>query len=549
MTMTNVHLRNRKSLPNGASDVADRKRCVIYLRVSSREQADEGYSISAQREACRRLIEDRGWTLVDEYVDAGESARTADRPAFRTLLDRLSEDPVDCLVVHKLDRLARNLEDHVAVRAKLRKAGVELISVTESLEESASGKLVEGILASIAEFYSANLSQEIRKGLTEKARQGGWPGRAPIGYRNIRLERNGRRGEAIIVPDTEQAAFVRQAFELYATGEWPLAKLHDEMSRRGLRTRQGTVIALSKLAEALKNRAYIGKVVWNGIEYEGIHEPLVSPELFASVQSVFELHDRAGGRQRRHNNYLRGTLFCATCGSRLSITVAKGRFPYFFCLGARGRRTDCRQPYVPTEEIELQVEELYRRIRLPRRLREEIEHRLHDEIAARQFDRARAGELWRRRLKRLDTEREKLLRAHYAGVIDLELFDREQKRIRSEVAQAKVQLEATDARLAREQETLQLARRLAANLYRAYRTASPLTRRRYNHAFFSAIFICDRRTARVDYRESFDKVLRPGRERLPREQIPMRVSTKPVRSRPIGNANICSGDTPSETAI
>ncbi len=157
-------------------------KAVIYLRVSTKEQAEEGYSIPAQAEACRRFLADRGWELADEYVDRGESARTADRPQLQAMLARLSEDPgIDCLVVHKLDRLARNLEDHAAVRAALRKAGVQLHSVTESLEDSASGKLVEGILASIAEFYSANLGQEIRKGMDQKAAQGGWPVRAPFG--------------------------------------------------------------------------------------------------------------------------------------------------------------------------------------------------------------------------------------------------------------------------------------------------------------------------------------------------------------------------------
>src|SRR6266511_4093361 len=112
----------------------------------------EGYSIPAQAEACRRFIADQGWELADEYVERGESARSADRPQLQAMLARLADDPtIDCLVVHKLDRLARNLEDHAAVRAALRKAHVQLHSVTESLEDSASGKLVEGILASIAE--------------------------------------------------------------------------------------------------------------------------------------------------------------------------------------------------------------------------------------------------------------------------------------------------------------------------------------------------------------------------------------------------------------
>jgi site-specific DNA recombinase len=171
---------------------------VIYLRVSTREQAEEGYSIAAQRETCRRYADERSWIVAQEFVDGGESARTTDRPQFQRMLRLLREDrSVGFLIVHKLVRLARNLEDHSQVRAALRKAGVRLVSVTESLEESASGRLVEGILASINEFYSANLSQEIRKGQKQKAREGGWPTVAPLGYRNVRRGNNTRRGESV----------------------------------------------------------------------------------------------------------------------------------------------------------------------------------------------------------------------------------------------------------------------------------------------------------------------------------------------------------------
>src|SRR5688500_6698351 len=119
-------------------------RCVIYLRVSTERQADrdlteEGFSLPAQREACVRHIRDQGWTVTDEYSDRGESARTADRPQLQAMLARIAEDrDVDAVVVHKIDRLARNMEDHVAIRAALRRAGVTLVSVTEKLEETAS---------------------------------------------------------------------------------------------------------------------------------------------------------------------------------------------------------------------------------------------------------------------------------------------------------------------------------------------------------------------------------------------------------------------------
>jgi len=111
-------------------------------------------------------------------------------------------------------------------------AGVQLISVTESIEDSASGKLVGGILASIAEFYSANLSQEIRKGIDQKASQGGWPTVASYGYRNIRREAGGRRGEAVLEPD-EQAPMVVWAFEQYATGRYSLPRADQGRGSQG----------------------------------------------------------------------------------------------------------------------------------------------------------------------------------------------------------------------------------------------------------------------------------------------------------------------------
>ncbi len=496
MTSTKAE-HHRRPTRDGRLERTAPTRCVIYTRVSTKEQADEGYSIPAQREACRRLIQDRGWTFVKEYSDRGESARTADRPQFQAMLQHLAEDPsIDILVVHKLDRLARNLEDHVTVRAMLRRYGMQLVSVTETLEESASGKLVEGILAAIAEFYSANLSQEIKKGMAEKARQGRWPSQAPIGYRNIRMQGLGRRGEAIIVPDEDQAPLVRQAFELYATGEWPLNRLYEEVTKRGLRNRMGKPLSRSKLATLLHNRIYVGRVVWNGEDHDGVHEPLVSRELFERVQEFFRLHDLAGVRQRRHSHYLRGTLFCGECGSRFSSMVAKGH-TYFFCLGAHNRRTDCRQPYVRSGLLERQVEDLYRTIQLPGDLKEKVRDHLEEEVAAREHSRATMVQLLRTRLARLSSEDEQLLRAYTAGQLALDRFALEHKRITAEMAQAEEELSRQDGQLKRAKALVAAAVALMDDLHSTYSSAGPETRRRYNLAFLAAAFVQGRRLVRV----------------------------------------------------
>ena len=235
--------------------------------------------------------------MVDEYADRGESARTADRPALKAMLARIAEEhDVDAVVVHKIDRLARNMEDHVAIRALLRRKDVALVSVTENVEETASGRLVEGIHALMAEFYSANLAAEIKKGLTQKAKMGGFPHGAPLGYVNLR-EVIGGRQVAHIVPDAERASLITAAFDSYATGEWTLQRLAGELAHRGLtnrgrRDREPKALTWQGLAKILANPVYVGIVEWNGVEYPGTHEALIDPETFRRVQ---ELLAAAGG--------------------------------------------------------------------------------------------------------------------------------------------------------------------------------------------------------------------------------------------------------------
>ena len=153
------------------------------------------------------------------------------------MLARIAEDrDVEAVVVHKIDRLACNMEDHVAIRALFRRCGLALVSVTENVEETASGRLVEGIHALMAEFYSANLANEIKKGLNQKVKLGRFPHGAPLGYLNLR-EVVGGRQVARIVPDPERAPLITGAFDHYATGDWTLQRLAGELAHQGLTNR------------------------------------------------------------------------------------------------------------------------------------------------------------------------------------------------------------------------------------------------------------------------------------------------------------------------
>ena len=164
---------------------------VSYLRVSTKEQAEkggqaEGFSIPAQREANQRKADQLGATIIEEFVDAGESARKADRPELMRMIQYVTKHKTNYCIVHKVDRLARNRADDVSIHLALQQCGVMLVSASENIDETPSGMLLHGIMSTIAEFYSRNLASEVAKGMNQKARTGGTNGKAPIGYLNIR---------------------------------------------------------------------------------------------------------------------------------------------------------------------------------------------------------------------------------------------------------------------------------------------------------------------------------------------------------------------------
>ena len=249
---------------------------------------------------------------------------------------------------------------------------------------------------------------------------------------------------------------------------------------------------------------YLGVVQWGGIRYAGQHKALVPHRLFDRVQQTLRSRDVAGVRQRRHNHYLKGLLQCGECGRRLSLTLAKGSYLYFYCLGQRRTaRTGCRQPYVLSGDAEALVEDLYRQVQLPpswvRRLTEELEA----EIVERQTEASERRIVLTKTLARVAEERGKLLQAFYANAIPLDLLKAEQDRIGVAEQAAKAELEAVEGHLDGWQDALRTAIRLAGNCHAAYMKARPSVRRRFNDAVPEAVYIKDRRIGRAEFSDVF----------------------------------------------
>ena len=478
------------------------KRAVSYIRVSTREQAqrggsEEGFSLPAQREANKRKAQSMGALVVKEFADRGESARSANRPELQKMLAYLKEDGgIDYVIVHKLDRLARNRADDVEINRAFEEAGVRLVSTSENIDQTPGGMLLHGIMSSIAEFYSRNLANEVMKGMGEKARNGGTLGKAPLGYVNVRArDENGREVRTIAL-DEERAPLIRLAFTEYATGNWTVRQLADHLNTLGLSIpptprRCAKPITATRLHEILRHPYYKGIVTFQGVEYAGKHEPLVDSQTWQTVQTILASR-RYGERQRIHNHFLKSTVVCGQCGARLSVQNAKNSkgsiYPYFVCA-RRCRLHDCAFTAVLIDVVEDRMSDLYQTIQLSAADRTQIEHYLHDELAQIEGDKAKAVRSLTTRRTNIEDRRRRLLHAHYEGAVPLDLLKEEQAELSTELSQIERQLAAYQADAAEVRQHLTQALDLLEDCHRLYTAAPAHLKKLLNQVFFDRVLV------------------------------------------------------------
>ena len=478
------------------------KRAVSYIRVSTREQAqrggsEEGCSLPAQREANKRKAQSMGALVVKEFADRGESARSANRPELQKMLAYLKEDGgIDYVIVHKLDRLARNRADDVEINRAFEQAGVRLVSTSENIDQTPGGMLLHGIMSSIAEFYSRNLANEVIKGMGEKARNGGTLGKAPLGYINVRARDEHGREIRTIALDEERAPLVRLAFTEYATGSWTVRQLAEHLNNRGLTIpptsrRPTNPVSVRLLQTLLRNPYYKGVISFQGVEYAGAHEPLVDAATWQTVQDILTAHTN-GERQRTHNHHLKSTIVCGLCGARLLVqhatSRASGTYHYFVCA-RRHRVHDCTFKAVLIDEVEARVAELYQQIRLSSDDRREIERYLRVEFEHIQANRQQDIQRLTTRQQQLEDQRHKLLEAHYAGAIPLDLLKKEQDQLTSGILAIQRELDGYTADAALVDRHLTQALDLLEDCHRLYLAAPDRLKKLLNQVFFERILV------------------------------------------------------------
>ncbi len=313
--------------------IAPARSCAIYARVSTVEQREEGFSLDAQLGLLREYAVKNGFQIIGEFTDADSGAKTG-RNVFGHMIEVVRSQESSCVIVcEKTDRLYRNFADMV----KVDELGVELHFVKENIvvgpDSRSNDKFIHSIKVCLAKHFSDNLREEVKKGMAEKAKQGIFPSMAPIGYLNTVV---GHR--KVIAPDPQMAPVVRQVFEAYARKEVSIEGATKLAKQLGLRTRAGRNYARSSISRMLENPVYMGIVRWSGEDYPGVHEPIVSAELFYEVQRVMHGRTTRSGFTVAHEFAYRGLMTCAFCGCSITAEIKKGKYIYYRCTGMRDKQ-------------------------------------------------------------------------------------------------------------------------------------------------------------------------------------------------------------------
>lgn len=323
---------------------------VIYARYSSSNQREE--SIAGQLRDCHAYADRNNLTVINEYTDSALTGKTDKRPGFQKMIKDAENGQFEIVIVWKLDRFARNRYDSAMYRNKLKKCGVKLVSAMENISDSPEGIILEGLMESLAEYYSANLSENVKRGLYDSALERKMLNNNVFGYRP------GPDGKYEIDPET--APIVRRIFNEYASGK-PYPDIIADLNADGLRSKWGE-FKNNSIRKLLKNEKYVGVYRYKDIyDPEGI-PPIIDRDLFDRVQD--ELKRRSISRKKSKtktgaNYLLTGKLFCGHCLSPMTGESARsktGKIYYWYsCSNNKNKVKTCNKRRVPKDWIESEI--------------------------------------------------------------------------------------------------------------------------------------------------------------------------------------------------
>ena len=334
-------------------------KAVLYARVSSKEQEEEGYSVPAQLKLLKEYAQKHNFKIVQEFIDV-ETAKRAGRTNFNQMIEFFqSNKNVRFLLCEKTDRLYRNFKDYVNLEEF--DLTIHLVKENEILskESKSHQKFIHGIKVLMAKNYIDNLSEETKKGMLQKAHEGYYPSFAPLGYINVEKNINGRKIKTINI-DKSRSYIIKKIFELYANRNHSLQQITEFANQEGLRSRRGYKIHKSTVHKIIRDPIYYGNFTWRGELCKGKHQPIISKELFDLVQERLDSFNRPK-QIKKHKFAFTGLLTCGMCGCAITSEIKKEKYIYYHCTSYKGK---CGNKAIREEKLIQKMGELVNKIQI-----------------------------------------------------------------------------------------------------------------------------------------------------------------------------------------
>jgi site-specific DNA recombinase len=384
------------------------KHCFAYIRVSTLDQED-GASLSEQENLIARYAERQGLHIVEWFREV-ETAAKPGRPVFGRMMKLLRNRKAEGLIMHKIDRSSRNFHDWAQVN-DLADSGIAVHFAGENLELNSRGKrLLADIQVVFATDYIRNLKEEIRKGIDGRLREGLVTWKAPLGYVD-----NGAGKKKTICP--LKGPLVREAFTLYASGQYTLHMLADHLWKRGLRNQREGRLGVSGLGRILRNPFYIGIIFYQkrGTLLKGIHDPLISKTLFDEVGK--RLQGKTAQKVKKHSFTYRRMFRCGECNHFLVPERQKGH-TYYRC-----HTRACLRPCVREEALEKVILSVLGSLSVSGEMRERLEAYALDLRKDYEKREGEAREVWKCQLGAIQARENRLVDAYLEGALDRDTFE------------------------------------------------------------------------------------------------------------------------------
>lgn len=462
---------------------------VAYVRVSTDDQADRGLSLEVQEEQCVNKIKADGFTLYKVVRDEGKSGKNlTGRPGMQEIMELTTTEKINAVYMVSSDRLARNTADHICLRDLFHKHNVQMNFLNQpNMDNSAMGITMDNIMASFNQMHSLITSEKVISVITEKIKAGYFASIAPIGYKNVANPRSiNRLDRRIIVPD-ETAPFITEAFNLYATGNYNGRDLNDLMYAKGLRTKKGGKLSISRFYEMVRNPIYIGELHWGNIRIEKAqHEPLIDRTTFEKVQTIWTGMSYHASRRRKYQWLLNGFVFCPEHNRRFTAEFHPGKPSYYHCPNSSG----CGK-YIEVSVLEKAVAEKFQSLEFEPGFLDAVIKRVQEVYYKRREEYMGKRQGYVNQKKALEDKRKIAEDKLFANLISDADFTRIRTEIAADIATLDERVYELDQKHEVKVDVAQEILHFTRNIYDTYKKAGLLLKRHYLGFFWDRFEVCD----------------------------------------------------------